>query len=71
MELPDRDKFLQDVEAFLEKHQMRHTVFGEKVMKNPAMMTHYRSGRCPNLETAKKIYDWMAEYDEIMNMTKL
>lgn len=54
-----RAEFLNRVEAFLAKHNMRHTVFGKEAARDPAFVQKLREGRSPTLKKFEQVVSYM------------
>lgn len=55
--------FLDDVEAFLEKHQMAPTAFGVGALNDRHFVRQLRAGRRTWSETEEKVRGFMADYE--------
>lgn len=58
-----QDDFRADIEAFLQRHQMKPAAFGSQALKDPKFVFDLRKGRSPSLKTIDKVRAWMADYD--------
>lgn len=63
-DLPTGAEFLEDIQSFCKQYDMAVTRFGMLAMNNGAMVNHLRNGRTVTLETARKTYVFMKEYDK-------
>lgn len=58
-----REKLLAEIDAFLEKHDMRETTFGIKAVNDPALVSDMRyHGRSVRIDTAEKLREFMTSY---------
>ena len=48
-------EFLDQIESFLEKHDIAPSTFGKTLMGDPTFVFHLREGRRPNIDTCAKI----------------
>jgi hypothetical protein len=48
-------EFLDQIEAFLEKHSIAPSTFGKTLMGDPSFVFHLREGRKPNIDTCARI----------------
>jgi hypothetical protein len=55
------EKFLSEVEDYLEMHNMAPTRFSTEVMKAPAFVARLREGVSPTARTMDKVRKWMEE----------
>ena len=53
---------LDEIEAFLVKHQMAHTAFGLKYNGDPSFVTRARKGRSMKASTIDGVRQFMANY---------
>jgi hypothetical protein len=58
-----REKLLAEIDAFLERHNMRETAFGIKAVNDPALVSDMRyHGRSVRIDTAERLREFMASY---------
>ena len=58
-----REKLLAEIDAFLERHNMRETAFGIKAVNDPALVSNMRyHGRNVRIDTAERLREFMASY---------
>ena len=55
------EKFLSEVEDYLEMHNMAPTRFSIEAMKAPAFVARLRGGVSPTARTMDKVRKWMEE----------
>lgn len=48
-------QFLEEIEKFLERHEIAPSTFGKIIMGDPGFITGLRDGRSPSLDTCEKI----------------
>ena len=48
-------EFLDQIEAFLEEHNIAPSTFGKLLMGDPTFVFHLREGRKPNIDTCATI----------------
>jgi hypothetical protein len=48
-------EFLDQIESFLEKHDIAPSTFGKLLMGDPTFVFHLRDGRKPNIDTCARI----------------
>lgn len=58
----EAEKFLDEIEAFLEKHDIPASRFGMTVMGNPTFVFELRKGAQSKLSTVDKCRRYMAEF---------
>jgi hypothetical protein len=58
-----QDDFRAEIEAFLERHDMKPAVFGQQALHDPKFVFDLRKGRSPSIRTIAKERAWMAEQD--------
>ena len=49
------EQFLDQIEKFLEKHNIAPSTFGKRLMGDSTFVFHLREGRRPNIDTCAKI----------------
>ena len=59
-----KEKLRDDVNSFLERHDMRASNFGRMVRNNSALVIRIRSLKVSDVEAVDAIYAWMAAYDK-------
>ena len=57
------EKLRADVEAFLERHQMKAYLLGKQALNDPMFVNVLRQGRDFRLSTVDRVYAWMADYE--------
>ena len=55
------DRFLLDIEDYLEKHSMAPSKFSTVVMKSPTFVARLREGVSPTARTMDKVRKWMED----------
>jgi hypothetical protein len=55
------EKFLLEVEGYLEMHKMAPTRFSTEVMSSPNFVARLREGVSPTARTMDKVRKWMEE----------
>jgi hypothetical protein len=58
-----QDDFSAEIEAFLERHDMKPAVFGQQALHDPKFVFDLRQGRSPSIKTIEKVRAWMAEQE--------
>ena len=56
IKIPTHEKLLQDIEAYLEKTDMKAHIFGEKFFSDSGAISRLRNGADPRLSKVIKIY---------------
>lgn len=56
-------KFLEDVEAFLEASGVKATTLGKGALGDPSFVFQLRKGRVPNLDIVDRVENFMREHD--------
>lgn len=57
-------KFLNEIEAFLERQGLSATAFGRLALKDPNFVGDLRAGRKPNLGVVERVQNFMAAQTE-------
>lgn len=58
--------FLQTIEAFIDKHEMKPTQFGKLFAGDPLFVFQVRNGREPRSATRQRVLDAMREYQPVV-----
>lgn len=61
--MSSRDKFLAEIEAFLERHSMAPGRLGIDAMRDNKFVSRMRSGEGCTLDTYDKVRKFMADFD--------
>lgn len=66
-----REQLIAEIEAFLNKHQMAPSRFGELAVNSKGFVTRLVSGQTsPTLDTVEKVRDFMRDYQPPPNPKK-
>ena len=57
-----RQTLIDDIDAFIERHDMHTTVFSQLAMKDSAFLLRLKDGTEPSAPTIDKVRKFMAEY---------
>lgn len=60
--IPLHDQLTDEIDAFLERHDMSDTLFGRLAMNDPAWLHRFRDGLMPRIDTVDHIRRFMAQY---------
>ena len=58
------NKFLNDVEAAIERHDYHVTHFGREAVGDPNFVFQVRDGRSPTMRTVERVYSFIRKLDE-------
>lgn len=64
-DLPNDTQFLDAIEQFCGRHQMRPSTFGRLAAGDASLIEGLRSGRSVRLCTANRIADFMRSYAQV------
>ena len=67
MHIPDTKQLISDIEAFCDENDIAPTTFCKTATGNVALLNKLKKGRSPSIETAKKVYDYMALYNDLIS----
>ena len=56
-------ELLQRIEAFLVNHNISATAFGRFAMNDDKIVFNMRNGRCPSLDNAQRMIEYMDKRD--------
>ena len=65
-----RDKFLQEIEAFLRKHEMNATQFGRLALNDTNFVHRVRGGADIRLSTVEKVRSFMDKTDKDLSVER-
>lgn len=62
--MPEKEKLLKEIQAFLARHKMAPSRFGRLAMGDPNFLLRFRKNRDRDLRstTIDRLRRWMAEY---------
>lgn len=63
MDIPTQDQLVDQIDAFLLRHDMAETRFGRETVNNPAFLRGLRAGSPPKLDTLIKLQSYMEHKD--------
>lgn len=64
MDIPTEAELIETIEAFLNRHAMKATTFGALATRDPGLIKSIRDGRSPSLKRARRLRDFMNEYEK-------
>jgi hypothetical protein len=66
MEIPTHAELVEQINSFLDRHQMAPSRFGRDALREPQFVLEVRAGRLPTLGTLRKLKAFMAARDEAL-----
>lgn len=66
----EQAKFLAEIEAFMDRHDMLATDFGRRALKDFAFVSRMRAGRNPSLRTVSRCRQFMHDYERAKKRRK-
>jgi hypothetical protein len=63
MDVPSHTEVVEQIDAFLSRHDMAPSRLGRDALSEPQFVSQVRKGRLPSLTTLGKLFDFMRSCD--------